>query len=106
MESAERNGSDLRRVLCSADDFNDAAIRFGSCCVNTPFLRVSASLCSVTWRDQRRFRRAPAGGVPVFLMRLVRLRDLFAMTSPFGSPFQVSTRAPILGSSNVCRPRR
>jgi hypothetical protein len=54
MESAERNGSDLRRRLRSADRFNDAAIRLGSFEVKTPRSRVSASLRSVTCRDQRR----------------------------------------------------
>src|SRR5262249_47659873 len=54
MESAERKGLLFRRVLLSADRFNDAAIRLGSRDVNTPLSRVSASLCSVTCRDQRR----------------------------------------------------
>jgi hypothetical protein len=48
MESAERNGLALRRLLFSAERFKDAAIRLGSRDVNTPFSRVSASLCSVT----------------------------------------------------------
>src|ERR1700754_1752222 len=54
MESAERNGSDLRRLLRSAERFNEAAIRLGSLDVNTPSSSVSASLCSVTSCDQRR----------------------------------------------------
>jgi hypothetical protein len=45
---AERNGSDLRRLLASAERFKDAAISFGSSSANTPFLRVSARECSVT----------------------------------------------------------
>src|SRR5436305_15272869 len=54
MESADRKGLPLRRLLFSADRFKDAAIRLGSRDVKTPFSRVSASLCSVAWRDQRR----------------------------------------------------
>src|SRR5919201_4579479 len=58
MDSAERNALVLRRLLFSADRFRDAAIRLGSRDVKTPFSRVSASLCSVTCRDQRRPVRA------------------------------------------------
>src|SRR3979490_2646446 len=58
MESAERNGSALRRLLRSAERFNEAAIRLGSLEVKTPPSRVSASLCSVTSCDQRRGRLA------------------------------------------------
>jgi len=54
MESAERNGLLFRRLLLSADRFNDAAIRLGSRNVKTPLSRVSASLCSVTCCDQSR----------------------------------------------------
>jgi hypothetical protein len=54
MESAERNGSALRRRLRSADRFNEAAMRLGSRKVKTPWSSVSASLRSVTPRDQRR----------------------------------------------------
>src|SRR5262245_1394932 len=54
MESAERKGLLFRRLLLSADRFNDAAIRLGSRNVKTPLSRVSASLCSVTCCDQRR----------------------------------------------------
>src|SRR5215468_6673148 len=54
MDRAERKGLPLRRLLFSADRFKDAAIRLGSRDAKTPFSRVSASLCSVTWRDQRR----------------------------------------------------
>src|SRR5262245_9921643 len=60
MESAERNGLLFRRELLSADRFKDAAIRSGSRNVKTPLARLSASLCSVTCRDQRRpFRAVP-----------------------------------------------
>jgi hypothetical protein len=38
----------LRRELCSADRFNDAAIFFALDCLNTPCWRSSASLRSVT----------------------------------------------------------
>src|SRR6185369_8394216 len=51
---AERNGAALRRLLRSADRFKDAAMRLGSRDANTPWSRVNASLCSVTWRDHRR----------------------------------------------------
>src|SRR5262249_57732500 len=65
MESAERKGLLFRRVLLSADRFNDAAIRLGSRDVNTPLSRVSASLCSVTCRDQRRPVRAARRDEPL-----------------------------------------
>jgi hypothetical protein len=54
MDIAERYGSDLRRLLLTADRLSDAAIRLGFCWLKTPFSSVSASLCSVTWRDHRR----------------------------------------------------
>src|SRR6185436_6222072 len=75
MESAERNGSDLRRLLRSAERFNEAAIRLGSFEVKTPPSSVSASLCSVTSCDQRR-RPAVAAGrdEPGFLRRMLDLR--------------------------------
>jgi hypothetical protein len=43
----------FRRELCSADRFSDAAIFFGSCNVNTPRLRSSASLSRLTRCDHR-----------------------------------------------------
>src|SRR5262249_56102393 len=65
MESAERKGLLFRRLLLSADRFKDAAIRLGSRELKTPLSRVSASLCSVTCRDQRRpFRAAPLRRAP------------------------------------------
>src|SRR5215469_12528661 len=65
MESAERKGLLFRRALLSADRFNDAAIRLGSRDVKTPLSRLSASLCSVTFRDHRRpFRDAPLRRAP------------------------------------------
>lgn len=73
MESAERKGLPFRRLLLSADRFKDAAIRLGSRDVKTPLLRVSASLCSVTWRDQRRPVRAARRDEPL-CRRLRRLR--------------------------------
>jgi hypothetical protein len=73
----------LRRLLLSADLFNEDAIRFGSRNVKTPLSRVSASLCSVTWRDQRRPR--PFDAV-AFL----------AMTSPrLGAPRTIHRNAPV-----------
>jgi hypothetical protein len=76
MESAERNGSAWRRLLRSAERFNEAAIRLGSLEVNTPPSRVSASLCSVTARDQRRRGLAVVvrRDAPGLLRRLVDLR--------------------------------
>ena len=79
MESAERNGSALRRRLFSADLFNEAAMRLGSRNVNTPVSRVKASLCSVTRRDHRRPARpsAVAGrDARDFRARLAGLRGL------------------------------
>jgi hypothetical protein len=43
----------LRRELCSAERFSDAAIFFGSVSLKTPRLRSSASLSLVTRCDQR-----------------------------------------------------
>jgi hypothetical protein len=54
IDSAERYGLVLRRLLRSAERLSDAAICFGSRKVNTPPLRSSASLVSVTRFDQRR----------------------------------------------------
>ena len=75
MESAERKGSALRRRLLSADRFNDAAMRLGSFEVKTPRSSVSASLCSVTWWDQRRPPRLLGARLALaFEPRLVGLR--------------------------------
>ena len=75
MESAERNGSDLRRLLRSAERFNEAAIRLGSFDVKTPPSSVSASLCSVTSCDQRRrLAVAVRPDEPGFLRRTLDLR--------------------------------
>lgn len=51
---AERNGDDFRRLLCSAERFKEAAIRFGLCQVKTLGSRSSALLSCVTRADQRR----------------------------------------------------
>lgn len=53
MDIAERNGSALRRWLCSAECFSDSAICRGSFQVNTPGSRSKALLVSVTCCDQR-----------------------------------------------------
>src|SRR5262245_31333781 len=94
MDMAERNGADLRRWLRSADRFKDAAMRLGSRDANTPLSRVSASLCSVTSRDQRRPVREGAADPPdrclrrwlaALRPRWLRLLDAVAfraMTSP------------------------
>src|SRR3981189_2685227 len=74
MERAERKGAALRRLLRSADRFNDAAICLGSFDVKTPLSSVSASLCSVTRRDQRRPFRECAVGLDAPLLRSPDLR--------------------------------
>src|ERR1700748_2172262 len=51
---ADRWGADLRRWLCSADRFSEAAIFLGSESVKTPFFRSSASLWRVTLPDHLR----------------------------------------------------
>src|SRR5215510_10659729 len=98
IDSAERKGLPLRRLIFSADRFKDAAIRLGSRDVKTPFSRVSASLCSVTWRDQRRpVRRRRAALCP----RPRRLRPalvfdaarLFFIAPPWRKPPFHSQRA-------------
>src|SRR5689334_16293899 len=55
---ADWNEPDLRRRLCSAARFNDRAMALGLRLVNTLFSSVSASLSSVTRRDQRVLRCA------------------------------------------------
>lgn len=54
IDIAERNGSALRRVLRSADRFNESAIAFGSLFVKTPGSRSSALLYCVTLADHFR----------------------------------------------------
>jgi hypothetical protein len=54
MDSADRYELDFLRVLCSAERFSDAAIRFASFSLNTPLSRSSALLSRVTRADQRR----------------------------------------------------
>ncbi|KAF7963718.1 hypothetical protein AWV80_06575 [Cupriavidus sp. UYMU48A] len=44
----------LRRRLCSAERLSEAAISFGSVCLKMSGSRSSASLCSLTFCDQRR----------------------------------------------------
>src|SRR5262245_23271469 len=88
MDSAERKGLALRRLLLSAERFKEAAIRLGSRNVKTPLSRVSASLCSVTWRDQRRPLPARRDEAPCRRPRPLRpaLRldaiDFLAIASP------------------------
>jgi hypothetical protein len=79
----------LRRLLRSADRFNDAAMRLGSRNVNTPWSRVSASLCSVTRADQRLPPRRPVFAGRRELRRALDLAvrffdevDFFATASP------------------------
>ena len=55
MDIADRNGSDFRFLLFSADLFRDAAISFGSFFSKTCVSRSSASLCSVTSADHFSF---------------------------------------------------
>jgi hypothetical protein len=51
IDIAERNGSALRRVLRSAERFNDRAMAFGSLFAKMPCSRSSASLRSITFAD-------------------------------------------------------
>jgi hypothetical protein len=51
IDIAERNGSALRRVLCSAERLSERAMAFGSLFVKTPCSRSSASLRSITLCD-------------------------------------------------------
>jgi hypothetical protein len=53
IDRAEWWGPVLRRELCSADCFNDAAIFLALVSLNTPPFRSSASLCPVTSCGQR-----------------------------------------------------
>src|SRR6266496_3221872 len=53
MDIAERYGLLLRRLLCSAERFNERAMRRRSSWANTPLSRSSALLVSITCRDQR-----------------------------------------------------
>src|SRR6516165_6984494 len=98
MESAERKGLLFRRLLLSADRFKDAAIRLGSRELKTPLSRVSASLCSVTCRDQRRpFRAAPLRRAPWRLRPALR-RDavvFLAITPPHAHEPSLRLNAPV-----------
>ena len=53
MDIADRNGDDFRRLLLSAERFNERAIFF-ALPLKTRLSRSSALLCSVTSRDHRR----------------------------------------------------
>src|SRR6185312_16048597 len=53
IDIAERNGSDLRRRLASAECLRDSAISRALRFVNTPGSRSSASLVCITRCDQR-----------------------------------------------------
>src|SRR5215831_2631912 len=109
MESAERKGLLFRRLLLSADRFKDAAIRLGSRELKTPFSRVSASLCSVTCRDQRRpFRAAPLRRAP-WRLRPALLLDaavFLAIAPPRANHYPcASTRRRIPCSAVACTAR-
>lgn len=54
IDIADRNASDLRRRLCSAERRSDAATLLALGFVNTPGSRSSALLVDVTRPDQRR----------------------------------------------------
>src|SRR5262245_64963340 len=108
MESAERYGSALRRRLRSADRLSDAAMRLGSRRVKTPLSSVSASLCSVTWRDQRRPpRRLVAGRLGDLLARLglldLRLRVFrrFDAVAFFAMRYEYAIQRPSEGLSTI-----
>lgn len=62
IDIAERNGSALRRELCSAERLSERAMAFGSLFVKTPCWRSSASLLSMTLCDH--FFVAIAGSYP------------------------------------------
>src|SRR5689334_7541556 len=62
MDIAERNGSDLRRWLASAERLSEAAIARAERCVKIPGLRSSALLVRPTAADQR-VRRVVRRGV-------------------------------------------
>src|SRR5215510_7229540 len=109
MDSAERNALVLRRRLFSADRFKDAAIRLGSRDVKTPLSRVSASLCSVTCRDQRRpFRAAPLRRAP-WRLRPALLLDaavFLAIAPPRANHYPCTlTRRRTLCSAVACTAR-
>jgi hypothetical protein len=96
----------FRRLLLSADRFNDAAIRLGSRDVNTPLSRVSASLCSVTRADQRRLPPRAVFEARRELPRPLGLRfrfldalDFLAMVSP-----EQAHRSQRLGAFGVPAP--
>jgi hypothetical protein len=57
IDIAERNGSDLRRRLLSAERLSDKATAFGFGFLKTPDSRSSALLVAVTRPDQPRPRR-------------------------------------------------
>src|SRR6185437_7344933 len=67
MDIAERNGSDLRRWLASAERLSEAAIARAERCVKIPGLRSSALLLRPTAADQR-VRRVARRGVAAFFM--------------------------------------
>ena len=53
MDIAERNGDALRRLLRSAERFNERAIAFGSFCEKTFCSKARALLVSVTFFDPK-----------------------------------------------------
>jgi hypothetical protein len=73
MESADRFGSALRRLLRSAERFSEAAIRFGS--DRVPFFKSSASLSRITRADQCRVLVLGPVHLRVLFPDLVTLRD-------------------------------
>ena len=75
IDSAERYGSALRRVLRYAERFKDSAMARGLRCLKTEGSRSSASLRRVTSADQR-FVPVPLA-VPALLAVLVTLRLRF-----------------------------
>src|SRR5262245_16348792 len=102
MESAERKGSALRRLLRSADRFSEAAIALGSRLVNTPSSSVSASLCSVTACDQRRALLPRLLAFRALPLRRVDAVVFLAMGDPHRDrlpPHEGSTCPDLAGSS-------
>src|SRR6516162_2517516 len=117
MESADRNGSALRRLLRMADRFKDAAILLGSRCLKTPCSSLSALLVCVTREDQYRrdrvFRRrlGPCGVLRLVLPVLAAAFAVraIASTPPIGScarpmPCALSTANRVCGQLFLATP--
>jgi hypothetical protein len=85
MDMAERYGSDLRRLLASAERLSESAIARGLRLVKTPLSRSSASLVCITRLDHREVFLAGARvALPVWLLpERGRRETLVAMPKEF-----------------------